>query len=909
MLNINTHRMNRIYTALFALTAAVGTSAQQTPADSIAPRTVAVSVIDGGLLRQRSARNVENALVGQADGLTVIQGQGAYRQQQPTLFVRGLATLNDNAPLLLVDGVERPLSAISLIEVERVEVLKDAVATALYGYRGVNGVISVKTRRGEGEGHRINAHYEHSFDKHSELPEFVDAATFSQAYNEALSLNGQNERYSQNEIELFRSGQYAELYPNVDWISETYRPWGRTNRYGLSFDGGAKGVRYFASLDLDQQVGFVRHHDVNPYSTQDKTSRVNVRTNVDIDVSPTTLLSVGLLGALTESRTPGSGEIWSDMLYNLPALAYAVKTNGGATWGGGSQWSGTLNPVAATQAAGYTKTPARTLLTDFALHQDISPLVEGLSADIRFAYDNSADYEEDHTRTFSYGSYSPVWEDGKPVNGSFFSDGVESKLGDGTEISTYAKHFDFLVKSQWSKEISDGHKVDVGASWNYRYDNTPGVNKTYYEQVFTASAHYEWQSRLSADAAVVVAGSNKLSKDNRWSAGPSVGLGYRVLPSLSLRASAGLAHSDYVPADNYWEQSFESGGQYPLYTKYVIDDNGTKLATWKNGRLATSAKGKERSAKIDFGADFAPAEGLRATADLYVDNRKGIFVESVGKYSSVLGFTPPFEPDGHVVSRGVELGVEARKGTGEWRLSARGSVAFAKNKIKEQNEEPRPYGYMRRTGHPVGQLFGLVSDGLFADQAEIDAAPRQSFGVVRPGDVRYRDLNGDNVVDENDVCAIGHSSTAPELTFNLNIGATWKGFGVLALFQGVGRYSAQLDAKGLYRPALASTQLSKEYYDNRWVPGCTDALYPRLTTEQNVNNSRLSTLWLADRSFVKLRNAEVYYDLELATVKTRVFVRGVDLFSIDHLKTADPEALNADEPLTRSVVVGVDLTF
>ena len=244
------------------------------------------------------------------------------------------------------------------------------------------------------------------------------------------------------------------------------------------------------------------------------------------------------------------------------------------------------------------------------------------------------------------------------------------------------------------------------------------------------------------------------------------------------------------------------------------------------------------------------------------------------------------------------------------------NFTLSKNKIVDEREEPRAYNYLRRTNNSVEQIYGLQAIGFFKDQADIDNSPAQQFSQVKPGDIKYKDQNGDGVINENDEVKLGYNYVCPEIYYSFHIGMEYKGFGFNAMFQGVGNYTAVLNTKSMYWPLINNTNISNYYYENRWTPENTDAKFPRLTSESNENNFRTNSVWLEDRSFLKLRNIELYYKFAnslLAKTKyiktAKVYVRGVDLLCFDHIKQSDPEQYGNNYPLTRSVVVGVALGF
>ena len=319
--------------------------------------TSSVSTVYNEDFNKRSAKNIANSLYGYGIGLTTLQGSGRYADAQPTFFIRGLQSLSTNNPLVLVDGIERDISDLTPEEVESVAILKDAAAVALYGYKGINGVVNITTKRGAYNTREIKFTYDHGFGWQARKPKFVDSPTYASAMNEALTNDGMSPRYTQDELNAFRSGQYPYLYPNVDWLGETFRNMDATNIYNISFRGGASKFRYYAMANLTTNKGFIASPYTNEgYSTQDEYSRANLRTNLDIDLSENTKLKLNVLGILSESRTPGAkdeagADIWN-MIYTLPSAAFPARLENG-TWGGSATWVGTQNPVAVSQAAAY----------------------------------------------------------------------------------------------------------------------------------------------------------------------------------------------------------------------------------------------------------------------------------------------------------------------------------------------------------------------------------------------------------------------------------------------------------------------------------------------------------------------------------------------------------------------------
>ena len=387
---------------------------------------------------------------------------------------------------------------------------------------------------------------------------------------------------------------------------------------------------------------------------------------------------------------------------------------------------------------------------------------------------------------------------------------------------------------------------------------------------------------------------------------------------LKLRASFGVINADYLPRDgsdtvyNYWDQIYTTTG-----TMYRFDSgyNAVFGSTYIS-RLATANSTHEKAYKYNVGIDATLFKGLNLTLEGYYQSRKDIWVSSAGQYSEVLGMDAPFENAGIVDSWGAEAGLDYTKRLGDVVFNVGGNFAWNRNEIKEQMEEPRLYNNLVQTGNRLNQVYGMIAEGFFKDAEDIANSPTQTFSTVVPGDIKYKDVNGDGTIDSNDQIAIGYSNVAPEIYYSFHLGAEWKGIGFDVMFQGTANYSAVLNTKSMYWPLINNTTLSSHYYENRWTPENQNAKYPRLSSQSNANNYQTNTIWLADRSFLKLRNVEVYYKFPKHLLqKTKIlgsaklYVRGVDLLCFDHIDVANPESYGATNPLNRSVVVGLKIGF
>ena len=461
-----------------------------------AESTAAVSTIYNEDFDKRSAKNMSNSLLGQGMGMMVLQNSGNYADVEPTFYIRGLQSLSSSNPLILVDGLERDMSLLSPEEVESVSVLKDAAAVALYGYKGINGAILITTKRGKYNSKEIKFTYDHVNNFMDRKPEFVDAATYAQAYNEARRYEGLSPRYADKEVEYFRNGDFPYLYPNVNWLDETFKNSGISNKYTIEFRGGGSKFRYYSMLDLVTDRGFVKEGNMNEgYSTQNKYSRANLRTNMDIDVSSTTKLKVNILGTLSESLRPGaSANLW-DMIYTLPAAAFPVKDEDGLWGGNNTTWLGTQNPVAQSQGAAYSKGHTRSLFADLTLEQDLSAVTEGLGFNFRLAYDNYSSIWEDHSQAYTYGGYTVTYTDLTGPLYTHTTGGEPTEMGKDGSINNWTRQFNFSGGFSYNRNFADTHDVYSQLKWEYEYRDSYGLNTTIYRQNVSWFTHYGYDKR------------------------------------------------------------------------------------------------------------------------------------------------------------------------------------------------------------------------------------------------------------------------------------------------------------------------------------------------------------------------------------------------------------------------------
>ena len=766
--------------------------------------TGAASVVHADKINTRSAMTIGNSLYGNVLGLTSLQKTGAIWDQKTSMSIRGQKTLNgNNGILVVVDGLERDndwnvLNYITPDEVESVTVLRDAAALALYGYKGVNGVLNIVTKRGKYASREISFSYDHAFSQQTRKPELADSYTYASALNEALRNDGKGARYSQQELNAFKSGKYPYLYPNVNWWEETFRDNGASDIATLSFRGGSTKMRYYTMINLQNNKGFIANANTNDgYSTQEKYSKANFRTNLDIDLTTTTKMQANIMGVLNEFSRPGLGsDNIMQKLYRLPSAAFPIKTETGL-WGGNATWDGYYNPVALTQGRAYTKGHTRALYADMNLRQDFSSILKGLGGTVRLGYDNIASYWENHSKSYKYGSVSVnEWTDGVPSGFSSFEGGANSEMSGDSKLDWQFRSFNFQANLDYNRTFGD-HSLYTMLMYSYKYDNAKGINNTFYRQNAAWYTHYGYKNRYYADVTLMNSASNLLETGHKWHLSPVLGLAWvisnesfmkqsKMIDFLKLRASFGMLNADNIPSNGYWNETVVGGGNYP------VGDNLSADGGWQEGNIPGMNRTTEKSYKYNVGLDAGLFKGLNFSVDGFYERRSDIWVSTGGKNSAVWGGSNSQANAGIVDSWGVEVGADYTKKIGDVQFNLGGTFTLNKNKIIEMYETPKAYEYLRETGKSLGQIFGYQAIGYFVDQADIDKSPVQQLGVVKPGDIKYKDVNGDNVINSNDRIALGYNSSIPEVYYSFNLGFEWKGLGFNAAFQGAANYTAQL---------------------------------------------------------------------------------------------------------------------
>lgn len=893
--------------------------------------TSAVGIVRANQLNKRSVFNPENALYGMIPGLTVLQNGGTNWSSTPDMYIRGIESFGigsfvNTKILVLVDGFEMPMSSLSMAEIESVTVLKDAAALAMYGMRGANGVLLVTTRKGAGQGLSVDVNYERGVTRAFRIPKFLDAYGYANSVNQARVNDGMADLYTTAEIDRYYSGVSPYLYPNVDWQKESLRDLGSSNKFNISFQEQANSVRYFAVMNYDQENGLLGPVDANEgYSTQSKGQRLSLRGNIDINLTNSTTLSVKLSGNIDQAFRPSAGDSEADIfsaIYNTPASAYPVNTfnsseKGFKNWGGTTTY-GFNNPVAMISATGFSEIGKRELATDFVLEQDLAKILPGLSAEAGVSSIKSFYYADMKTMNFQYEQMRPIVD---PNTGNV-TDTASSLYG-----TTPAMVYSTNIPSQWGRSAFFAD-FKYAKSWDDNNLNSmlllqmdefsrTGQNNTFRHMIAAGTVHYGKAGKYFADLSLSYNGTNVLPEGKRTGFFPAVSVGWdisdeafladnSILNYLKLRASWGMTGNDQL-IQNIDETSWISSAGYYFYS------NNTSAGGYKESRFASNPLTYETSYKTNIGFDMSMFKILDLTVDAFYDKRKGILVETGGQVSGVLGVSQPYSSSGITTNKGVEMGLNLHKETGSLQYHLSGQFSYVKSKIVDMLEIYRPEEYLKRTGQPIGQAFGLEAAGFIEDVNTLEN--KQTFSIVSRGDILYKDQNGDHIINSYDEKPIGYNTMVPEIYYSGTVGLEFKGVGFDVQVQGIANQTLYLNTPGIFIPLRNNANIST-FSADAWTPEtAATATLPRHSMLENANNYRPNSIWYADGSFLKVRSVELYFDFpkqllsRLKVNDARLYLRGMNLYSFDKIEIVDPEEIGLTHPTMSSYNLGIQIGF
>lgn len=904
--------------------------------------TGAITTVNVEQLKASPSTSMVDALAGVVPGVLAMQTSGRPGSVSE-FWIRSISTFGaSNAALILVDGFERDINEINVEDVESFSVLKDASATAIYGSRGANGVVLIKTKRGKEGKVEINAKVEGFYSMLTKLPDFADGYTYASMSNEAKVARNQEPLFSSTELEVLRLGLDPDLFPDVDWMDVLLRDAAKSQRSVLNLRGGGKTARYYISGGYQNQQGMYKvDKALQNYNTNANFKRYTYRLSVDMDITKTTLLTGQISGSLRKQNDPGVGSfaIWTALMGYNPIIAPLVYSDGRipADWDGDSNPDNDrdrINPWVQGTMTGYNESWQNNIQTTLNLDQKLDFITKGLWFIGRFGYDT---YNQNSINRFKH---PELWDVNRyRTNGDLvFRRVMEQRQMTQSASSNGEKREFFEWELHYNRTFGSHNFGGVGRynqnarvfTQNIGSDLKNGIARR--NQGFAGRFFYNWKSRYFVDFNFGHTGSENFHKDYRYGFFPAVSGAWNIgeekiikdlgwVGMFKVRYSYGKAGNDIMSS------------RFPyLYTLDQMSGGGYNFGDYGSGNswdgiryssVASPTVSWEIATKKDLGLDFSLfRDKFSGTFDLFSERREGIYMNRDFLPGFVGLENNPSANVGEVEAKGFDGNIMFRQKVSAVDFTFRGNLTYSKSKIIERDEENTIYEYRLQEGHRVNQARGLIDLGLFKDYDDIRNSPQQNFGAVMPGDIKYKDVNGDGVVDNNDVVAIG-STTRPNLIFGFGASASWKGLDINVLFQGSGKSTFFVNGSTVYMFQRENwgNVLDEMAKGNRWKLGENEdpnADYPRLTYGDNSNNNRNSSFWLRDGSYLRMKTLDIGYSLPKTLVNkahlnnVRLFFIGTNLLTFSEFGLWDPEMGNSDGkeyPLSKTLSLGISVSL
>lgn len=877
--------------------------------------TGAVSSIKGAEIRQVPTSSVQNALAGRMPGFVSVQRSGQPGRDASDFFIRGVSSLNPdgNQPLIIVDDIEytyEQLAQINVNEIESISILKDASTTAVFGIKGANGVLVVKTRRGETGKPRINARVESGLQSPVSRLKFLDAHESALLWNEAITNtlgDNTNQLFTAEDLEHFRTGDDPYGHPNVNWYDQIFKTSSLQYNTNVDISGGSEAIKYFVSGGAFSQDGNLYDFDNEGDQVNNNYyfRRFNLRSNLDVQATKSLNLRLDFRANFNRINTPRAGNIVSEVFdFNKirPWSAPFLNPNGSYAYAGDTQeLLPTINARLAT--SGYSLDRRNDINILFGGTQELDALLEGLSFSTRVAYasieSSGREQGRDNIPVYRYSPYNDSYQlkPGAPYVLENYT--LRAYQGD------YNSRVNVQANLNYTKHFGE-HHVNALLLYNRESYKTKGDKKTNWIpqnfQGFTFRIGYDYEERFLLDVTTAYNGSDRFRADQRYGFFPAISAGYNLakerfmrerfgfIDLFKIRASYGIVGSDKVSGDRYlYQQVYNEGGSYSFGethqpSRVIYEGNlGNSNVTW------------EKQKSFDLGLDLNFWNNRLGLVVDYFNNIR--YDQLVTPQSLLLNVGVGVSPSNiaRVRNSGFEFELNHNHSIGAFNYNVKGVLTYFKNKILFQDEPMPAFPWLQLTGQQINQPLGYLFDGFYTTE-NIDSSPKPSGGYqVQPGDLRYRDLNGDEVIDDFDRTYIGRPNI-PNTSFGLTLGGSYKGFSFNVLLQGTTGYSFSVQGSGI-EPFKSQFQ---PIHQQRWTPGMPgSAKFPRLTTNPTTISSPsnyMSDFWLIDATYLRLKTVEVGYQLPdrwlpLKINNARIYLSGYNLLTWTNysLYQQDPE--------------------
>lgn len=906
--------------------------------------------------------SLTTTLAGRLAGVVAVQRTGEPGKDAADIWIRGISTPNTSSPLVLVDGVERSFNDIDPEDIESLTTLKDASATAVYGVRGANGVILIKTKLGKVGKPVVSADYYESFTRFTKKVDLIDGVRYMKAANEALHNDGLAAKFTDEQIRNTIAAKDPYLYPNVDWLKEIFNDWGHNRRVNVNVRGGSERVSYYASVSYYNETGMtVTDKTIDTFDSKMKYSRYNFTTNLNIDVTPTTKVEIGAQGYLGEGNYPAisSADLYRSAMDISPVEYPKMFFVDGEPYIPGTSTNNNLNnPYSQATRRGYDNLTKNQIYSNLRLTQDLDMLTKGLKLTAMYAFDvyNEIHVHQDRTEsTYNFlDTKVPYDLNGQPIL---------QRIYEGSKVLNYKQETSGNKKTyleaslNYDRTFGEDHRVSALFLFNQQqkllYPKGTLEEAIPYRMMGIAGrATYSWKDRYFAEFNIGYNGAENFSPKHRFGTFPAFGVGWvvsnenfwkslsKTISFLKFRYTDGKVGNSEVSDRRFmYLDQMKENGDYG----YKFGPNGNKWSGYETMNMAVDLIWEE-SRKQDLGIDLKMFnDDLSIIFDIFKERRENILLKREHSIPSFLGYntSAPYGNIGIVENKGFDGTIEYNKRINkDWLLSLRGNITFNKDKWIQGELPEQRYAWMDQYGRNINASKGYVAEGLFT-QAEIDDMARwealseeskaitprpfaSQFGAVKAGDIKYKDLNNDGQIDAYDQTYISRGDV-PTTVYGFGFTVVWKDLSVGMMFQGTAGAERVLSGSSIH-PFNGGGGTGNLYtnIDDRWTEENPDqnAFYPRLShgaeTTSNINNFKKSTWWVRNMDFLRLKTMQVSYNLPKAWVnKVRlknaaVYVMGTNLFTLSRFKLWDPE-LNTDNgasyPNTSSYSVGINFTF
>lgn len=860
------------------------------------------------LERAAGVSDIGAALTGNLPGVVTTTGTGMPGEEDPKITIRGASSWNNNEdPLVLVDGIERPMSSVDITSVQSISVLKDASATAVYGVKGANGVILITTKRGSEGSAKIDVGFNATLKSPSKLPnkyDSYDALMFRNvAIEHELALTPQSwaDIRPQAFIENYRNQttvEQRERYPNVDWQKALFKDNTMSYNANINISGGTKFVKYFASADYVHEGDLFRVYDNGRgYNSGYGYDRINVRSNLDFNITKTTVLKINLAGSNGIRKAPWTnasqsewqiGQQWSGV-YNIPPDVFLPQYSDGS-WGMYPKVSNTTNSVQNISIGGTMQTTSTRINTDFTLEQDLSFITKGLTARATISWDNEFVENNRGINDLNNDSQSKwidpetgqvVWKNSYDTNQGFdWTQGVNWSTQPGSvDNGQTVRNLYYQAQLSWARSFNRHNLTGMGLF--SRQENARGSVMPTYREDWAFRVTYNWADRYFVEYNGAYNGSEKFSPENRFAFFNSGAIGWmiseepfmrflrekHILDMMKIRASYGEIGSDQLgdPFDESRRWLYMDSWKYGGHTRIDLNHAESIYTWWYESAIGNENIQWEVVKKLNLGVDYSFLDGLFAgSLEFFRDTRSNIFVFGGDRsIPSYFGGTPPSINKGKIRTTGYELELRVNKMFANGlRLWGNFNMTHARNKVLVKDDQALRPAYQKAAGHSVNQYYSYIDAGFIQNYDQLYGSPihDSSDSQKLVGDYYIVDYNGDGVIDSKDSVPWGYTS-APENTFNATVGFEWKGFSAFAQFYGVTNVTRDVGLTSL------ASNLNTVYDTGTWWSKNTpdaDVVVPRWNSKPTYYDG---TQYLYDGSYIRLKNVEVAYTWTKGWVK------------------------------------------